>query len=69
VRKTLESRVAENARDLAIHGEPRKTVYLTGKVGNESIALHGEGSKVILTREDGGREEVDLAATGKREAP
>ena len=69
VRKTLESRVAANARDLAIHGVPRKTVYLTGKVGNESIALHGEGSKVILTREDGGREEVDLAATGKREEP
>ncbi len=69
VRKTLESRVAENARDLALHGTPRKTVYLTGKVGNESIALHGEGSKVILTREDGGREEVDLAATGKREEP
>ena len=69
VRKTLESRVAENARDLALHGAPRKTVYLTGKVGNESIALHGEGSKVILTREDGGREEVDLAATGKREEP
>jgi transposase InsO family protein len=69
VRKTLEERVAQNAVDLARHGEPRKAFYLTGRVGGEGISLHGEGGKVILTRNGGTREEVDLKATGKREHP
>jgi hypothetical protein len=69
VRKTLEERVARNAVDLARHGEPRKSFYLTGRVGGEGLSLHGEGGKVILTREGGTREEVDLQATGKREHP
>ena len=69
IRKTLEARVAANAVDLAIHGIPRKTVYLAGRVGDESISLHGEGDRVILTRDDGTREEVDLKATGKRADP
>jgi len=69
VRRTLEERVAQNALDIARHGEPRKAFYLTGRVGSEGISLHGEGGKVILTREGGVREEVDLHATGKREDP
>jgi transposase InsO family protein len=69
VRKTLEERVAQNALDLARHGEPRKSFYLTGRVGGEGISLHGQGGKVILTKESGGREEVDLQVTGKREHP
>jgi transposase InsO family protein len=69
VRRALEERVARNAVDLARHGEPRKSFYLTGRVGGEGISLHGEDGKVILTREEGGREEVDLHLTGKREDP
>jgi hypothetical protein len=69
IRQTLEARVAANAVDLAIHGIPRKTVYLAGRVGDESISLHGEGDRVILTKENGTREEVDLRATGKRAQP
>jgi transposase InsO family protein len=69
VRKTLEERVARNAAQLARDGAPRKTFYLTGRVGDEGIALHGEDGKVILTREGGGREEVDLEATGGRAHP
>ncbi|MFQ5844441.1 MAG: IS481 family transposase, partial [Planctomycetota bacterium] len=69
VRKTLEARVAANARELARDGVPRQSVYLTGRVGNETIALHGEGSRVILTRDGGRREEVELAAPGRRVAP
>jgi len=67
VRAALEQRVAENAKELALHGVPRKSVYVTGRVGDESIALHGQGTKVILTREDGAQEEVDLAAPGRRQ--
>jgi len=69
VRKALEARVDANALSLARDGVPRKSVYLAGRVGDETIALHGEGDRVILTREDGRREEVELAATGRRASP
>ncbi len=66
VRTALQKRVADNARSLALHGEPRKGVYLTGRVGGESISLHSEGGKVVLTGAEGVREEVDLKAPGRR---
>lgn len=69
VRKALQQRVADNARSLALHGEPRKGLYLTGRVGDESISLHREGDKVLLTGADGVREEVDLLAPGRRGDP
>jgi transposase InsO family protein len=67
VRRALEKRVSENAKELALHGEPRKGVYLTGRIGAEAISLHSEGTKVVLTGEEGVREEVDLSAPGRRE--
>ncbi|MHC4934455.1 MAG: integrase core domain-containing protein [Planctomycetota bacterium] len=66
VRQALEKRVQANARSLALQGEPRKGVYLTGRVGGEAISLHSEGTKVLLTSESGVREEVDLSAKGPR---
>jgi transposase InsO family protein len=68
VRETVQARIAANAQDLAVHGVPRKSFYLTGRVGETDIALHSEGSRVVLTRSDGGREEVELEATGRRAA-
>jgi hypothetical protein len=61
--------VSANALDLARHGTPRKSFYLTGRVGGEGISLHGEGGRVVLTKENGTREEVDLEVTGKRSEP
>jgi hypothetical protein len=69
VLKTLRERVAANALDLAQHGAPRKSFYLTGRVGDAGISLHTEGSRVVLTRPDGEREEVDLEASGRRAEP
>ena len=66
VKETLQARVAANAHDLAVQGLPRKSFYLTGRVGDTDLALHSEGSRVVLTRSDGGREEVDLEAPGRR---
>ena len=66
VAATLKQRVAANAAELAREGAPRKSFYLTGRIGEQSISLHAEGEKVILTQGDGRREEVDLGATGKR---
>jgi len=68
VKQVLVARVAANALDLARHGVPRKSFYLAGRVGEQTIALHGEGEKVILTK-DGQREEVDLQAPGRRVEP
>lgn len=69
MRKTLQARVAANAAELARHGTPRKSFYLTGRVGDQTIALHASGSRVVLTREDGTREEVDLSHLGQRAEP
>jgi transposase InsO family protein len=66
VRKTLEARVAKNALDLARHGTPRQSVYLTGRVGDEGISLHGEGGKLVLTTSQGRQQAVDLTAGGRR---
>lgn len=65
----LKARVAQNSRELAINGVPRKTVYLTGKVGDVGVSLHSEGDKVILTDTEGRREEVNLSAPGRRAEP
>lgn len=67
VRETIESRVKQNALDLARFGTPRQNVYLSGQVGSESISLHGEGGRIVLTTDGGSREEVDMSATGRRE--
>jgi transposase InsO family protein len=66
---TLKARVAANALELAQHGTPRKSFYLTGRIGDSGISLHTEGSRVVLTRPDGEREEVDLEAQGRRAEP
>ncbi len=56
---TMKSRIAENARHLAVNGIPAKSVYLTGHVDGKPLSLHREGGKVILL-EDGRRQDVDL---------
>jgi len=69
VRQALEEAVATNAKEMALHGEPRKPLYLAGRIGDEAVSLHAEGGKVLLTDKDGVREEVDLKASGKRKDP
>src|SRR5262249_28405233 len=69
VRETLRARVEANALDLARHGYPRQSFYLTGRVGDEGISLHGESGKIVLTKSGGTREEVDLLASGRRAGP
>jgi transposase InsO family protein len=69
VRAALAEKVAENARELAIQGPPRKELYLTGRMGDKPISLHSEGTKVVLTDAQGAREEVDLSAGGRRAEP
>lgn len=60
VLKTLKQRVAENARELARHGIPKKPFYLTGQVEGQPFSVHREGDRVILHRAGEPREEIDL---------
>jgi len=66
VRAALQTNVATNALELARDGEPRKPLYLTGRVGDRTVTLHAEGDRVILQDDEGAREEVDLSADGRR---
>ncbi|HMH52283.1 MAG TPA: IS481 family transposase [Candidatus Acidoferrum sp.] len=66
VLETLKKRVEANALDVARHGTPRQSVYLTGRVGEAGITMHGEGGKLVVQTTDGGRQEVDLTAPGRR---
>jgi Arc/MetJ-type ribon-helix-helix transcriptional regulator len=66
VRAALQEQVAKNAKELALHGEPRKPLYLAGRIGDEQVSIHSEGGRVLLTDAEGVREEVDLKAHGKR---
>ena len=59
VRRTLEARVAANARDLARDGLPKAPFYLTGQVGGQPFSMHAEGERMILTAA-AGRQEIDL---------
>jgi transposase InsO family protein len=62
VLRTLKSRVAANALELARHGVPKPPFYLTGQVGGQPFSLHAEGERVILTGAAGDRREIDLTA-------
>jgi transposase InsO family protein len=57
--KTLKQRVAENARELARHGIPKKPFYLTGQVEGKPFSVHREGDRVILHRAGEPREDQD----------
>jgi transposase InsO family protein len=59
VKRTLASRVAANALELAREGVPKTPFYLTGQAGGQPFSVHAEGERVILTN-PGGRQEIDL---------
>jgi transposase InsO family protein len=60
VKRTLATRVAANALELARSGVPKTPFYLTGRVGGQPFSVHAEGERVILTRSAGERQEIDL---------
>ena len=62
VKKTLQTRVAANALELARHGVPKTPFYLTGQVGGKPFSVHAEGERVIMTGAGQERREVELTA-------
>ena len=69
VLRTLRSRVAANALELARNGVPKPPFYMTGRIGDRAFSVHAEGERMILKREGEERAEVDLAALGATELP
>ncbi|MDY0170800.1 MAG: hypothetical protein RBS80_29935 [Thermoguttaceae bacterium] len=53
--------MAENARELARHGVPKRPFYLTGQVEGRPFSVHREGDRVILHQAGAAREEIELA--------
>jgi transposase InsO family protein len=66
VLRTLRARVSPKSAELARDGAPRKSFYLTGRIGDAGISVHAEGERIVLTTDEGQREEVDLGARGRR---
>jgi transposase InsO family protein len=62
VKKTLQSRVAANALELARNGVPKKPFYLTGQMDGQPFSVHAEGDRKILIGAGGTRQEVELVA-------
>ena len=68
VLKTLKERVAENARELARQGIPKKSFYLTGQVEGQPFSVHQEGDRVILHKAGEPREDIELRPTRRDRA-
>ncbi|QVL30224.1 transposase family protein [Telmatocola sphagniphila] len=64
VRRSLQTRVAANALELARNGIPKQPFYLTGQVGGQPFSVHAEGERMILTRPEGERREIDVLYRG-----
>jgi len=65
---TLQTRVADNALELARGGVPKRPFYLTGQVGGKQFSVHAAGERVYLSRPDAEREEIELVAPDEQES-
>jgi transposase InsO family protein len=59
VRKELEAQHAENELLLALDQEPRRPVYLVGRIGERSVSMHGERGKLVISAPDGEVQALD----------
>ncbi|MHC4946242.1 MAG: DDE-type integrase/transposase/recombinase [Planctomycetota bacterium] len=59
VRDELEAQHAENELLLALDHEPRRPVYLVGRIGERSVSMHGERGKLVINGPDGDLQALD----------
>ena len=64
VRKALESAVSRNQLDLATGNEPRKSVYLTGLIGDTPVSLTGERGHLVFHAPDGTERKLEYHQLG-----
>jgi transposase InsO family protein len=68
VRRALQTRVAENALELARHGNVSKPFYLMGQLEGKPFSVHRAGERLVLTRSGEEREEWEIdGGTGPAE--
>jgi len=59
VRDALEAQHGENELLLALGQEPRRPVYLVGRIGERSVSMHGERGKLVINGPDGEVQALD----------
>jgi len=64
VRKSMESAVSRNELDMAVSDEPRKSVYLTGMIGDTPVSLTGERGHLVFRSPDGTEQKLEYHQLG-----
>jgi len=64
VRRALEGEHGARSIELALGEEPRKRVYLVGRVGDREVSLHGERGRLVINTGDGMTEELQTDQLG-----
>ncbi len=64
VRKAMESAVSRNELDMATGEEPRKSVYLTGMIGDTPVSLTGERGHLVFHAPDGTEQKLEYHQLG-----
>jgi len=64
VKKSMESAVSRNELDMAVGDEPRKSVYLTGMIGDTPVSLTGERGHLVFRSPDGTEQKLEYHQLG-----
>ena len=48
VRQVMEKNIAENVKQMALHGKPQTPLYVVGNVGGQSVVLHAERGQLKI---------------------
>ena len=64
VRKAMESAISRNELDMAVGDEPRKSVYLTGMIGDTPVSLTGERGHLVFRSPDGTEQKLEYHQLG-----
>jgi len=65
---TLKARVSQQSLELARHGAPRESFYVTGRAGEQNFSVHSEGQRLILKRDGEPRQEIALAGASAEDS-
>ena len=59
-RETIEKELAANELALALSREPRRPVYLFGRIGEQQVSLVGEHGRVVVHTDEGALRELEV---------
>src|SRR5262249_40423410 len=64
VREETERTIRRNELAMALGSAPSKPVYLTGRIGDQSVSLHGERGRLVIRTPDGETHEMEMENAG-----